>query len=263
MFYSAGWQLLEEHIDQNNTGGFSVERIAQQFWGIRYIDDAVARRLDTNADGTWDDTYFHITDVQFSSGAMIDDTSKLIERVEYDAYGKARHQYPEDLDGDGDVDTADQTLFNNSYNGVGIPYSIGHANYNVDADFDRDGDVDLGDSSRFTAANPTSALASGQISDPSGPDNVIGYDGYVFNGVQNLYTVRFRTYQPGTGRWLERDPAGYIDSTNLLQYGHSRPVGFFDYLGLAPQDGLSKIKRELWIVWVIQILTVARSFLNY
>ena len=155
--------------------------------------------------------------------------------MEYDAYGSARHQYPEDMDGDGDVDANDQTIFNASYNGPFSPYTIGHASYNVDADFDRDGDVDLGDNVRFKNANPTSALAKGQISDPAGADNVIGCDGYVFNGVQDLYTVRFRTYQPGTGRWLERDPIESLSgSTNYYEYSLSAPF-HFDPFGLKPK----------------------------
>jgi len=89
MNVSNAWgRLGQKHLENQKTVTTSEfaydddqidDRIAQQFWGIRYIDDAVARRLDTNADGDYTDlghaTYFHITDVQFSSVAMIDDTS--------------------------------------------------------------------------------------------------------------------------------------------------------------------------------------------
>jgi hypothetical protein len=50
---SANWQILEEHIDTDLDDG--TDRIGQQFWGVRSIDDAVAkradRRVDRDADG--------------------------------------------------------------------------------------------------------------------------------------------------------------------------------------------------------------------
>ena len=99
------------------------ECIAQQFWGLRCIDDAVARRADADADGTYNNgggaseemvpgegTWFYLTDVQFSVVALLDNIAVLAERVRYDAYGRARHRWPADLDGDGDSDSGDHTL---------------------------------------------------------------------------------------------------------------------------------------------------------
>ena len=57
-------------------------------------------------EGTW----FYLTDVQFSVVALLDDIAVLSERVRYDAYGRARHRWPADLDGDGDSDSGDHTL---------------------------------------------------------------------------------------------------------------------------------------------------------
>ncbi|MFN0134467.1 MAG: hypothetical protein ACKVW3_18290, partial [Phycisphaerales bacterium] len=42
MYYSAAWQLLEERIDEDGAAG--DDRIAQEVWGIRYIDDPILRR---------------------------------------------------------------------------------------------------------------------------------------------------------------------------------------------------------------------------
>lgn len=87
---------------------------------LQHVDDAVARRVDADADGTYDmdggaveelipgeGTWFYLTDVQFSVVALIDDIAVLSERVRYDAYGRARHRWPADLDGDGDSDSGD------------------------------------------------------------------------------------------------------------------------------------------------------------
>ena len=116
-YYSSDWQLLEEHriAHEGNPATGSLVRVAQQFWGLRYIDDAVARRVDADADGYYNNgggsseeqvpgegTWFHLTDVQFSVVALLDDIAVLAERVRYDAYGRARHRWPTDLDGDAD-----------------------------------------------------------------------------------------------------------------------------------------------------------------
>ena len=43
--------------------------------------------------------------------AILDDSAALVKRVSYDDYGKARHHYRSDIDGDSDVDSADGTVF--------------------------------------------------------------------------------------------------------------------------------------------------------
>lgn len=39
-------------------------------------------------------------------------------------------------------------------------------------------------------------------------------------------------YDPGTGRWLQRDPIGYVDGTSLYQYVKSRSIDLSDPMGL-------------------------------
>ena len=107
---------------------------------------------------------------------------------------KHRHHHLMDLDGDGDGrDTADVAVFQ-----AANPSVIGQTKYNADCDIDRDGDVDSADLSAANAlygVNVIPALPGGYISDTNpttGPDNPIGYDGYIFNSSINTYTVRFR-----------------------------------------------------------------------
>jgi len=222
-------------------------------------DDAVARRIDGNADGDYghtetlanhwrttgeplanpDGTWFCLTDVQLRLAAMLTETGVLAERVAYDAYGRARHRWHSDLDGDSDVED-----FNAQYAAQGtIIHNSGHR---PDADHDRDGDVDGTDSFAFLGGVNLAALPLGLISDPLGPDNPIGYDGCVFapeagivvgsGGTQpqaaGAYCVRFRWYLPETGRWLRRDPAGYVDSTSLYAAMRSNPASSLDPFGL-------------------------------
>ncbi|MCC6678250.1 MAG: hypothetical protein IT436_14005, partial [Phycisphaerales bacterium] len=85
MYYSAGWQLVQEDIDDftncnPDAGGCTptpdgtIDRRAQEFWGLRYIDDPVLRRIGQGTSG-WlganDQAYYHLTDAQFSTVAMI------------------------------------------------------------------------------------------------------------------------------------------------------------------------------------------------
>jgi hypothetical protein len=53
MFYSANWQLLEEHIDDDYSvgsggGSFTPDRKTQYFWGARGMDDIILRRVNAN-----------------------------------------------------------------------------------------------------------------------------------------------------------------------------------------------------------------------
>jgi len=47
-----------------------------------------------------------------------------------------------------------------------------------------------------------------------------------------LYHFRRRSYDPIRGQWLQRDPAGYLDSLNLHEYLGSSPINYLDPTGL-------------------------------
>jgi len=49
--------------------------------------------------------------------------------------------------------------------------------------------------------------------------NWILFAGYRFDDETGLYLVRNRVYQAELGRWVQRDPAGYVDGHNLTEYG--------------------------------------------
>ncbi|MCP3980356.1 MAG: hypothetical protein GY716_13725 [bacterium] len=242
MFYSASWQLLEERVDDEapfdavpDPESADIDRHVQHVWGVRYIDDVICHRQDDDPHApspAYDETWYHLTDVQFSTVAVVDDSSRLVERVSYDPYGHARHHWKADVDGDGDHDTADRAII---YGIVYGPLSDGSIDisepaYDVDADLDRNGAVDRWDYTN--AKGGRAALALGMLSDPNGPDGSIGLDGYVFNGETGAYCVRHRWYETGLGRWLERDPSGSLDGANLYQFVSSQPTLMLDPSGL-------------------------------
>jgi len=76
----------------------------------------------------------------------------------------------------------------------------------------------------------------GRISDPGGPDNVIGFAGSSFDHESQLHAMRFRCMDPMLGRFISRDPAGYTDGMSLYQYVGSSPFVLVDLFGLQPES---------------------------
>jgi RHS repeat-associated protein len=243
-YYDASWRMVEERVDADNDG--DSDWISQQFWGLRYIDDAIAKRVyrepDEVADVDAEDTvswtgsdttdWLQLSDTQFSVSAVLRSDAVLYERVYYDAYGNADHRFAGDATGDGTVDFFDIGMYAGAFG-----KSIGTTDYNSDADADFDGDVDAADQAVFTgwSSSDDGTTIQGWLSSPSstiGPDNSIGYAGYVFNHERSHYTVRFRNYDPELGRWMQRDPAAYIDEHNIYQYVRSSTMYSLDPLGL-------------------------------
>ena len=218
-YYSFGWKLLQEDIDDDLDG--TLDHRAQTFWGLRGGDDVVMRRRDANLDGVYENSYYHLTDDQFSTIALIGASGSLIERISYDPYGEARHHRMADLNGDGATGVADQLIQLGNWGAYGA------------GDLDRNGIVGNSDW-LLLLGDWGGALPAGQLTNP-GVDNHFGYAGYVFNAESQLYVVRFRWYAPDLGRFLERDPAGYADGMLLYMYAMNSPLLLVDPLGLATE----------------------------
>jgi RHS repeat-associated protein len=150
----------------------------------------------------------------------VDQGGALLERVEYDSYGQAQHHWPEGITGaaGGGVVSADATAAAAAEN-----KSIGDSLYNSDADLNRNGTVSSAEVAAIAAKVGTAGIPAGRI---SAYGSTVGWCGYAFNAGTNLYTVRFRHYEPANGvaRWLERDPAGYMDGASLYMYGGLLPT---------------------------------------
>ena len=231
MTYGAGWQLVQEEIDSSTDD--ARDRTMEYFWGLRGIDDIVYRRLtiDRDEDTTWEtERYYHITDPLFSTVAVIDDSANLIERVTYDAYGKARHHPKWDADRDGDVDSTEYGLWTSSFPG---PPTIGDSEYNADLDANRNGTYLPVDNTQIIGGM-TAGLARGYVSSLDYSDNRVGYAGYLRVEEAQLYCVRFRHYDDDAGKWVQRDPIGY--SGGYLQYAYAtgQPLTQADHFGLEP-----------------------------
>jgi len=141
-----------------------------------------------------------------------------------------------DAYGDRDADSGDAkaiTALLGSWSGTG-PLSIADAPYRAEYDLDRNGVIGGGDVLLAQSA-AAAALPAGWVSasgPAGGPDSIVGFGGYLFNRETMYYTVRHRHYSPALGRFLERDPAGYIDGSNLFEYCGGGPLSWLDPWGL-------------------------------
>ncbi len=62
--------------------------------------------------------------------------------------------------------------------------------------------------------------------------NPFAWTGQRYDAAVNLYHFWFRTYSPTLGRWLGRDPIGYVDGPSLYAYVSGGPLGATDSFGL-------------------------------
>jgi len=62
--------------------------------------------------------------------------------------------------------------------------------------------------------------------------NEILYCGYRWDPETGLYQVRYRYHHPTLGRWMQRDPLGYVDDLHLYVYVGGNPALFVDPSGL-------------------------------
>ena len=168
----------------------------------------------------------------------------MIDRIAYSPYGEATRTLRSDVNGDGFVNQSDYTGVIRPRNGA----AIGTATYIVEADLDRNGVINQLDYDICIADDGKSS--SGGVGEAGlfsrGVRNSVGYCGYIFNEDSGLYTVRFRTYSPTLGRWLERDPAGYVDGMGLYEYVRGGPITAVDPTGLYDFGVDRRVDRLMW-----------------
>ena len=115
-------------------------------------------------------------------------------------------------------------------------YYCTDANMNVTALIETDGDV--AERYVYDPYGKATIYDSGWIATvgwTSSKENEILYCGYRYDHESALHHVRNRWYHPTLGRWITRDPKGYVDGMSLYEYVGSGPVVGVDPMGLYEQ----------------------------
>ena len=201
--------------------------------GSSYIDAVICRNKDENtgwtsaSDGNLETRSYLCQNWRADVSAVVklvgSSGTELREWEKYSAYGTPIGLPGGDTDSDTDCDAADVTQVNALIGGT----------YDVRADIDLTGTIDSTDASTVSGSYSGITLGRGVLS-ASGVANRKGYAGYeLCSGLAGgKWLARNRVLAADLGRWINRDPVGYLDGLNLCQYVSSQPIRGRDYAGL-------------------------------
>ena len=179
--------------------------------------------LSTGSPQTEDERWYVLQNWRQDVVAIIDEAAVQRERVFYSPYGRVFGMVAGDTDFDGHYGSGDSSAIS-GWAGNSHPYR-------AYADVDLDGDVDATDAGYTTNDNMGWDVLSRDGS-------TVGYAGYTQDDfIATVNHVRHRVLKTDLGRWVQRDPAGYVDGANLYEYVRSRPTALRDPSGLASIGG--------------------------
>ncbi len=238
-YYYNGQQMVEMR-----NGSDSV--LKQYVWGLTYIDELLQIGINKDPASAHEDNceqfYWVLQDANFNVLGVLYQDGQMIERYEYTPYGQ-RTVYSTacfvlgDANGDGVV-SADDT--------ASVQANFGSTT-SMFGDADCNGVVDADDYASVTANFGRSV---GALNDPlmmypvldgkpvpaGGVDQAyglcdVGHQGLFYDKEFGLYENRARMQHPTLGRFLQRDPTGYVDGMSLYEYVRSNPVRYADPTG--------------------------------
>jgi RHS repeat-associated protein len=247
--YDADWNLLEEiiFVDEANPTTANNDFVRQSIWDPTSTNELVQTRFMQRDSGTgvysipfpiWaatdrrrDVVALHYN---FGSGAMGH------TRVRYSAYGVPEPVLTGDLNHDGLLNNDDRVelALIRASEPTGV-VTMPDLDWTPDADLNFDGAIDETDASMLT--NLVNAGASpSEVGDLWGQGGTsawrgvaIGYAGMLYDRQAGAFLMRNRWHSPTLGRFLSRDPAGYVDGMSLYAYVSGNPLKYWDPFGLA------------------------------
>ncbi|MCC6969279.1 MAG: hypothetical protein IT434_03580, partial [Phycisphaerales bacterium] len=189
-----------------------------------YIDLVVLRNRDGDnaawtsaADGAMEERIYYGQNASKDTAAVVNMNGSVLEWAKYRAYGDVFVLPTGDADSDGDCDANDQGAFGGTYD--------------VREDVILDGVVDESD----VAASIEQSL--GHASEGS-CRNRRSFRGYSQLVSPRVLLARNRVLSTSAGRWIHRDPIGYLSGCNLFQYVAGMPMLYSDPLGLSESSSV-------------------------
>src|SRR3989344_885711 len=79
----------------------------------------------------------------------------------------------------------------------------------------------------------------GALLEDSAAGNPFLYTGQMYDAETGFYYYKARYYHPTLGRFLQRDPLGYVDGYNLYSYVNNNPLNWVDPMGFGKE-------KEFW-----------------
>ncbi len=204
------------------------------YGGSSYIDAIICRERDITTNGSFDDRYYYLQNWRHDVVAMMTYDGAIKERVMYDAYGRPHSFSPGDIKGGGGSSNDRPDGILNSTD----TWATGSVAWNRDLGNSSgvaipDGVVDANDGTTLTNLKTAGYSGGWGLLSSSAIGNRKGYAGYEFDGVLNgaagvdekpVYHVRHRVLASDTGKWLQKDPMGYVDGMDLYEYFASNPM---------------------------------------
>ena len=273
-YYYDGQSMVEVRVGSNDY------LVRQYVWGNlafegQYIDElvqiAVARSVGSSRSFN---VFYALQDANFNVLGVVNRDGELVERYEYTPYGQ-RTVYSHqswlygDANGDGQVTGGDLTTYQQNF-GDTDPF-------NHDGDANGDGQVTGADNiliqQQFNKTLPSYAndplVSYPTLGTFRGPHNGatlvalcdIGHQGLMHDEETGLVYNRARILHPKIGRFMQRDPLGYLDGMSLYEYVRTQPLRLRDPFGLGSDldpygwgDALQILNdwlsQPLWTGWI-------------
>lgn len=212
--------------------------------GLSYIDERVMmwtelKHIFGGISNFVQRPYYYCIDRMYDVRALVDRAGGIVERYAYDPYGLPLVRESGcrgDMNNNGTVGGLDISPFVAARNGSSWDP---RADLNDDGSVDTTGDSDTAYNNKVTywSGSPTVAQA---FSDVDNPFMFQGVPHFPLDSSQSATVAtlplnhhRARFNDPVTGRWITRDPIGYVDGLNLYQFLYSKPTARLDYSGNA------------------------------
>ena len=192
-----------------------------------YIDSVILRDRDADtawnaaSDGTMEERVYYAQNWRHDVSALVTDDGRMIEWIKYSSYGVPWSLPTGDTDSDGDFDATDVAAITGTYD----------VRKDINLDGTVDAVIDLLDAIDLNNGYSTLGWSNLGATKWGSRKGYAGYEGdTALAGTK--WHVRHRVLESELGRWMRRDPAGYLNDRQLLQYVGSMAVLNTDALGL-------------------------------